>query len=382
MMKRKNNKKIISIVLPAVAVLSMLGYFMMPGPEPEYVDIQSLVPDESCITDCTIPDEEIIAYAKTLNLLTNPVITDDLDFINTFILNQNAPSVDIIRVYDDGTNTSEKVVSDIDLFTNSFITVDDEFEDITDSTISYKVDIDSDSVKEGIAVFNIRINDDIRRTYTIDLTSDDEFLPTTLPSSVSSILANQRDGITKVTTELSELSFVTPGGNYKITEPVIINEISFEKQSVKILVSDEQGFPIKIYPIDDTLTISGAGSDYKYGYAECYSSTKGICNRWNVPLLSYSPAPEIGSVKIYDSSGNLYAESSVTSSGGRIIGIDWPKTYYVVASTTSISVDLQRNTEYRITVGSPQNADFIIKTPIEKTSYSYSCSVHGCNFPS
>lgn len=382
MMKRKNNKKIISIVLPAVITLSVLGYFMMPGPEPEYVDIQSLVPDESCITDCTIPDEEIIAYAKTLNLLTNPVITDDLDFINTFILNQNAPSVDIIRVYDDGTNTSEKVVSDIDLFTNSFITVDDEFEDITDSTISYKVDIDSDSVKEGIAVFNIRINDDIRRTYTIDLTSDDEFLPTTLPSSVSSILANQRDGITKVTTELSELSFVTPGGNYKITEPVIINEISFEKQSVKILVSDEQGFPIKIYPIDDTLTISGAGSDYKYGYAECYSSTKGICNRWNVPLLSYSPAPEIGSVKIYDSSGNLYAESSVTSSGGRIIGIDWPKTYYVVASTTSISVDLQRNTEYRITVGSPQNADFIIKTPIEKTSYSYSCSVHGCNFPS
>ena len=382
MMKRKNNKKIISIVLPAVITLSVLGYFMMPGPEPEYVDIQSLVPDESCITDCTIPDEEIIAYAKTLNLLTNPVITDDLDFINTFILNQNAPSVDIIRVYDDGTNTSEKVVSDIDLFTNSFITVDDEFEDITDSTISYKVDIDSDSVKEGIAVFNIRINDDIRRTYTIDLTSDDEFLPTTLPSSVSSILANQRDGITKVTTELSELSFVTPGGNYKITEPVIINEISFEKQSVKILVSDEQGFPIKIYPIDDTLTISGAGSDYTYGYAECYSSTKGICNRWNVPLLSYSPAPEIGSVKIYDSSGNLYAESSVTSSGGRIIGIDWPKTYYVVASTTSISVDLQRNTEYRITVGSPQNADFIIKTPIEKTSYSYSCSVHGCNFPS
>lgn len=382
MMKRKNNKKIISIVLPAVITLSVLGYFMMPGPEPEYVDIQSLVPDESCITDCTIPDEEIIAYAKTLNLLTNPVITDDLDFINTFILNQNAPSVDIIRVYDDGTNTSEKVVSDIDLFTNSFITVDDEFEDITDSTISYKVDIDSDSVKEGIAVFNIRINDDIRRTYTIDLTSDDEFLPTTLPSSVSSILANQRDGITKVTTELSELSFVTPGGNYKITEPVIINEISFEKQSVKILVSDEQGFPIKIYPIDDTLTISGVGSDYTYGKAQCYSSTKGICNRWNVPLLSYSPAPEIGSVKIYDSSGNLYAESSVTSSGGRIIGIDWPKTYYVVASTTSISVDLQRNTEYRITVGSPQNADFIIKTPIEKTSYSYSCSVHGCNFPS
>ena len=233
-----------------------------------------------------------------------------------------------------------------------------------------------------INVFNIRINDDIRRTYTIDLTSDDEFLPTTLPSSVSSILANQRDGITKVTTELSELSFVTPGGNYKITEPVIINEISFEKQSVKILVSDEQGFPIKIYPIDDTLTISGVGSDYTYGYAECYSSTKGICNRWNVPLLSYSPAPEIGPVKIYDSSGNLYAESSVTSSGGRVIGVDWPKTYFVVASTTSISVDLQRNTEYRITVGSPQNADFIIKTPIEKTSYSYSCSVHGCNFPS
>ena len=303
-----------------------------------------------------------------------------------------AMTIDITRILGEQTSLISQVALEKSL---SFITEENDFKDLTDTNLSYSFSIKTqDSIQYCSTLVEILINGEHFNEKRYDLKSIKNDVHTDT-NTIRSLTTN--DGIIKIELKIKELYIRTESSLYSLSEPIIIHSLILEKDSNQILYKSEDGKITKLYPNDDKIQFYSEASDVKSG-GGCAESNFGVCLVFKHPTIySFNPRPSMGVITITDELNNVVIESLffAESSIKQTVGITPPSTggscggecfdsyiAEVMLSEKILDFDLQRNSKYHIHIGSPNNIDFEIITPKSQKNYVFSCSAHGCNFPS
>ncbi len=329
-------------------------------------------------------------FLETQTIQAEPITSDDSiieQVLDELTFYETVQTFSVTRILTDTLTgeISEESVSDIQLISNSFITFENDFADITQSNVSYRLEINSESdITNGRVVLEF-LDDGVKfDEQTISLKEspkNGKITKLTKSWSPSTVLGTTENKIHNVEIKILELFFHNEQGKYFLQDETIVHGMKLDKNSNKIIKQDEIGNTIKIYPTDDLLTINSDGSGVA-GKGSCYSSTKGNCNRWAYTFSVTAPAPPVGAITVTDSNGVVVASSnSFAGSGSPINHQRDSGTYQTAPHATLLSVQIQRDSIYHVHVGTPNNVDFDIKTPVSQKNYVFGCNSGGCNFP-
>ena len=378
------NPKIIGIL--ALVVIAILSLTTITPTGQTQIKIESLpintepILDETCLINCEIDiedqdfDPSILSIQQTLEL---PESNDSIlqQIIDEAEIIPNQKVVISRHIMSDIFPFSESTVdiSELELTESlSFITIEDEFDDISNHKLSWI--FNTENIEFGSLIYEILINNKIQSEHTIEFTTN---TIQTEPIIISELLSSSADGEAIVELKIKKL-FVKTDKPYYLPEPTTINTLTFDNQPNKILVLQETGESVKIYPEDDKIQIWLSASDISYRKGQCQSSTGGSCYRYSYALATASPRPAIGEITVLDSIGNQIAQTTAIEENGSKTWINYRES---LPSTKALELDLQRNSHYTVKIGSPNNIEFIIDTPKSQQNFVYSCTIYSCNFP-
>lgn len=395
----KFNPRTLIILIPVLILLVATTSSITP-PEPvirinESVKVSpsEIQKDESCIENCELSIDDI-GYDPEILSIEGTVLQKSADSLMTQTLTEleiiEISSVKVNRII--GEDVS--VVSDVDLEkTLAFITTENSFHDLTFDNLSYSFTVfDDDNIQFGEFLIETTVNNNpiSEKRYKIEgNTVNGELTVFTDKKQIGTLISSASDGNVEIGLTIKEFFIRTDDGLFSLLEPITIHILSVEKESNKIIFTDEEGISMKIYPTDDRLLISSTGS-LTVGSSYCSSSTKGSCYRVVYNYSNLIPKTEFGAITVYDKNNNIIASSPYYSGGvNSYEEISWNvqgeriQSYIpYVAPEHLIDVLIQRNSEYTVKIGSPQNYEFKIITPKSHQNYSFMChETNGCNFP-
>lgn len=346
--------------------------------------------DNDCTINCTLDFDDAQRLHSSLDLVTLP---DSYDTILVRAL-EDAELIDISNVKVNrhlGDETSP--VSEINLSkTLSVITHNGIIRDLSAENLSYTFQIsETDNILFGSILIEYVINGKShfeKERYAIPsgIPKNGLIEITTTPKTIEKLAGSQTTGNVEIILRVHELFVRNDGGLYSLLSPTDIHTFNVALDVNQIIYTNESGTSVIIYPSDDKLVIQSVGA-MSYGAASCHSSTRGNCNSFIIASWVAYPTADVGAIQIFDSLGNkVFSRDSyvgsttlktVKSGNGNKMLLD------VLLNPVLVDIDIQRNSEYLIKVGSPQNYEFTIKTPKSQHNYHYTCDglADICNFP-
>jgi len=332
-------QRIVILSLISITLILLFGFnAIAPIPtiasqiaEDEFID--------EIVLDCIDPEceEEIPLPPEVEEILDEitepePPVTSDDDPI-TQIEDELVPpvlTIGVTRIYthEDGvTEKSDVITQELTLqsflqsFTTplqSFITEKGSFRNLLNSNMTVQLDVITDKqVLDGRVTLTYLINGEksFQTTHTFKGVSQDEkFVLKTkgfIIGEMFKTITKPRASFGTIEVEMTEMFVFLEGEeNFAITEPIIIYTVDVQRDLDKIISTNEKGNPVKIFPTDDTLKICSVMSNAKYAKAQCTSSTKGKCNRFRLPITSWTDRPELGAIVIKDKTGNILASTT------------------------------------------------------------------------
>jgi hypothetical protein len=363
------NRLLVGVFVIGIITVLFLSVQPTGQSQIEIIETSNIDFDQTCTINCEIDDPS-----------PNPTVlsTQDITALpnsNDSILQQALDQAEIIPLFkvDISRQLGETItpISELELSESlSFITIENEFDDITGQSLSYIFEMEN--VEFGALIVQTLVNNKIKFTQEIDFTDN---IVETNPRLLSDLLSDDGENIIEL--KITKL-FVRADKPFFLPEPITISTITLDNQPNQILITEESGQSIKVYPTDDQLQIFATASDITYRKGQCQSSTGGSCYRYSYALATASPRPEMGAITVLDSIGNQVAFSQAVDENDSKQWVNYRET---LLPTKLIDVELQRNSQYTVKIGSPNNVEFIIDTPKSQQNFVYSCTIHGCDFP-
>ncbi len=187
-------------------------------------------------------------------------------------------------------------------------------------------------------------------------------------------------GLTKIQYVL-DLELETNQNRF-VKEDFVIYSVDIATDLNQIIILNEEGGLIRVYPTDDKFTVSNSGQYTRW--VGCGSSTGGSCTSTYI-RCNTSSIGTAGTLEIFDLDNNKVFEHVLRT---RTSNTNWSSGS--VCSGSSDSVLIQRNAEYTVqftsNVGGLPSSTWTLQTPESQKNYAYSCSWSFtvpvvCNFP-
>lgn len=199
--------------------------------------------------------------------------------------------------------------------------------------------------------------------------------------SLENMIPYLKKGPNEIQLVLAKLTMLkSPFTNAATLPDQVIYKIKFDYDESKIIITGENGNPVKAYDTDISFAVSSFAT-YSNIYRDCASSTKGQCMQYIVHYCGGNSAPSIGAITIKEKAtdkiigkSNYYPNNGGRHSTGfqgytECRGGGWDSLGGII-----LDVKLQRNNQYLVEIGSPQNTKFEIHTPETKKTYYIKCS--------
>jgi len=242
----------------------------------------------------------------------------------------------------------------------------------------------------SIVISNQTVGDPIR--LDVDLITDEngiasiDFLsPTGFGSKQLTFLF--KDHIDEFPVGLSKIQYVLDleletDQNRFVQEDLVIYSVDIATDPIQIIILNEEGGLVRVYPTDDKFTVRNSGQYTRW--VGCSSSTQGRCNGTYI-RCNQSSIRTAGTLEIFDLDNNKVFEHLFTTRTGNT---NWSGGS--PCSGSGDSVLIQRNAEYTVQFTSVQaglpSSTWTLQTPESQKNYSYTCSWSftlpvSCNFP-
>ena len=170
--------------------------------------------------------------------------------------------------------------------------------------------------------------------------------------------------------------------NRFVQNDLVIYSVDIATDPVQIIILNEEGGLIRVFPTDDNFKVSNSGQYTRW--VGCSSSTQGRCNGTYI-RCNQSSIGTAGTLEIFDLENNKVFEHLLTTRTGNT---NWSSGSPCSGSTDSVL--LQRNAEYTVQFTSVKaglpSSTWTLQTPESQKNYAYSCSWSftvpvTCNFP-
>ena len=387
------------LVIIAVIIIVSVGFLFYPSEENETImfetsklneskivvgDVEFIVSNDDIIPvsviddifseppDITVP----INSESPLSLLNQIEYSFEEDVIDAEIV-VNKYELTTIITYNDGSESEKS--SFVDLQSLDFLTLDDSPRKFDNGKISFKLSvpinkeiqlakseftvsyIDSNSnVKKVKNIFNTKTQSDVKDGMIVLLDEDIEF---------ASILNSSPFGTNELVLTLDKLFIIYDDNSREYASPDTIYSATIEKSNSQSIITDETG-NTKIWDSDIPLSIS---TNTQSVTAEtCVTSSSTGCTQ---SFQSYYKvvSPKLGQITITNlDTNNEIVRTDAISESSCINKLDSEiNLCEKVGDGTKFTFMLQRDTSYKIEIGSPQNESFVINTPKTDDSYDF-----------
>ena len=167
-----------------------------------------------------------------------------------------------------------------------------------------------------------------------------------------------------------------------VQEDLVIYSVDIVTDPIKIIILNEEGGLVRVYPTDDKFTVRNSGQYSRF--VGCASSTGGRCTSSYI-YCNKSSIGTAGTLEIFDLDNNKVFEHLLKTRTGNT---NWSSG--TICSGSGDSVLLQRNAEYTVQFTSVKSglpsSTWTLQTPESQKNYSYTCSWSftlpvSCNFP-
>lgn len=386
----KQKPFILLIIMLCVVVFSLYFVFLFNSTEYQikrdsYVSSNVVIQNNNTV----FPSESGTLLNVLLNNSESVLPTETPVIPETFSIN-----IKVKKTTSDGKTVeslTEAPIIDIPL---SFLTEKNQFTNYEDGKFVFQFYIKTDTPKKPFDLdtnLKVVINDkqiksylisggglsDESKTGLLSVNSQDGLLLINL-GELESLLVN---GDNKLELLLENIKIMNSKEVVKTINSYKLYELILEKSESKTIILDEFGKPLKIYSSDiDFVVSSFATSSREIG--NCKTSWGGVCYQSDVVKCVGKPAPYVGNIVLKEKmSGKVVATSPYFDSNGGGYNAGECIAWFDIGGNL-LNTKLQRNNEYIIEIGSPQNITFEFKTPETKTSYYYRCSgemgLYGC----
>lgn len=187
-------------------------------------------------------------------------------------------------------------------------------------------------------------------------------------------------GLTKIQYVL-DLELETNQNRF-VQEDFVIYSVDIATDVNQIIILNEEGGLVRVYPTDDNFTVRNSGQYTRW--IGCGSSTGGRCTSTYI-RCNQSSIGTAGTLEIFDLDNNKVFEHLLRTRTGNT---NWSSG--TPCSGSGDSVLLQRNAEYTVQFTSVKaglpSTTWTLQTPESQKNYSYTCSWSftlpvSCNFP-
>ena len=386
------------LVVVAVIVLVSVGFLFYPSEPNETIVFETSKPNESKIivgdVELLVSNDDIIPVSVIdiifndepdltipinselpLSLLNEIEYSFDEDIVDDEIT-INKYELTTTITYNDGSESSQS--SFVDLQSLDFLTLDDSTKEFdkgkisfklsvpinkkiklaqSEFNVSYETSIESKSIKY---IFNTKTQSDVKDGMIVLLDEDIQF---------TSILNSSPLGTNELVLTLEKLFVIYDDNSREYASPDTIYSATIEKSNSQSIITDETG-NIKIWDQDLPLTIS---TNTQSVTAEtCVTSSSTGCTH-SFQSFYKVVSPKLGQITITNlDTNNEMVRTDVVSKSSCINKVDSEiNLCESVGDGTKFTFMLQRDTSYKIEIGSPQNESFVINTPETDDSYNF-----------
>ena len=386
------------IIISIIAVISF-GYLLYPSEPDNTIIFETNKPNESKIVvgdvELLVSNDDIIPITiidvllseppditiplnseLPLTLLNEVQYSFDEDIIDDEITVNNYELTTTIT-YNDGSIVNQS--SFIDLQSLDFLTLDGNTKEFDNGKLSIKLSVPIDkqirlaqseftvnyvdsnnNVKTIKNIFNTKSQSDVKDGMIIFLNDDIQF---------SSILNSSPLGTNKLVITLDKLFIVYNDNSREYANPNTIYSATIEKSNSQSIIATETG-KIRVWDSDIPLTIS---TNTQSVTAEtCVSSSSTGCTQYYQSFYKVT-SPKLGQITITNlDTNNEIVRTDVVSESSCINKLNSEiNLCEKVGDGTKFTFMLQRDSQYKIEVGSPQNESFVINTPETDDTYNY-----------
>ena len=389
------------VILTIVIAVSVIGFLSLPNNDNETIIFEIPETDKSKIivgnVEITIDNDqinELSLYDQILPSETPDIVIPIDDKSPLSLLNQVEYSFeeDIIDdeitvnkyeltttiTYNDG--SENKKSSFIELQSLDFLTLDDMEKEFDKGKLSFKLSvpinkqirlaqseftvnfIDSNSnVKTLKNIYNTKSQSDVKDGMIVFLDDNIQF---------SSILNTSPTGINKLIISLDKLFIIYDDNSREYANPNNLYSGIIEMSDSKYIITNELG-STKFWDSDIPLTIST--SPQTVTAETCVTKSSTGCTKSFKDFYKVA-SPKLGQITItnLETNNEVVKTDSIIGKGACINKVDSPiNLCEKVGTGTKFTFMLQRDTSYRIEVGSPQNESFVIDTPETAETYDF-----------
>jgi len=387
------------ILLVSVSAVLVMGFLLLPSEPSNTIvfeipdtneskiivgDVELIVSNDNIVAVSIIddvfdkPPDIIIPISSELPLsLLNEVqysfeedIIDDEITINKYELTTTI-------TYNDGSESSQS--SFVDLQSLDFLTLDDSTKEFDNGKLSFKLSVPinkqirlaqseftlnyiepNNTVKEIKYIFNTKTQSDVKDDMIVFLDEDIKF---------ASILTSLPLGTNELVLTLDKLFIIYDDNSREYASPDTLYSVTIEKSDSKYIITNETG-NTEIWDSDIPLTVS---TNTQSVTAEtCVTSSSTGCTQ-SFQSFYKVVSPKLGQITITNlDNNNELVRTDVVSESSCINKLDSEiNLCESVGDGTKFTFMLQRDTSYKIEVGSPQNESFVINTPETDDSYNF-----------
>lgn len=192
--------------------------------------------------------------------------------------------------------------------------------------------------------------------------------PTGIPSDIFLFQFNDHSdkfpisGLTKIEYKLTDISVNIDDFSYSLSSETILEMDIFTDLNL-ILIIDEEGGTVRVFPTDSTITVSSSKRSWSYksgrGCKQIFG--KVICGSY-VTYRTSVPAPAMGGGEVFH----------ILKDGTQVSIATFPSTTGGSSVTLLPAFLIQRDEIYKIDFTSPKGS-VMFKTPMTQTTYSFYC---------
>tara|TARA_B110000495_G_scaffold84404_1_gene72566 strand:- start:285 stop:1802 length:1518 start_codon:yes stop_codon:yes gene_type:complete len=390
------------ILLVSVSAVLVMGFLLLPSEPSNTIvfeipdtneskiivgDVELIVSNDNIVAVSIIddvfdkPPDIIIPISSELplSLLNEVQYSFEEDVIDAEIV-VNKYELTTKITYNDGSESSQS--SFVDLQSLDFLTLDDVAKEFDNGKLSFKLSVPinkqirlaqseftlnyiepNNTVKEMKYIFNTKTQSDVKDEMIVFLDEDIEF---------ASILTSLPLGTNELVLTLDKLFIIYDDNSREYASPdTILYSVTIEKSDSKYIITNETGNTTKIWDSDIPLTIS---TNTQSVTAEtCVTSSSTGCTQ-SFQSFYKVVSPKLGHITITNlDNNNELVRTDVVSESSCINNIVDSEINLCesVGDGTKFTFMLQRDTSYKIEVGSPQNESFVINTPETDDSYNF-----------
>ncbi len=388
------------IVIIAIIAVVSVGFLLYPNEPSNTIVFKTTNPNESKIVvgdvELLVSNDDIIPITiidvflseppditiplnseLPLTLLNEVQYSFEEDIIDDEITVNNYEITTTIT-YNDGSVINQS--SFIDLQSLDFLTLDGNTKEFDNGKISFKLSVpiskqirlaqseftvsyidSNNNVKTIKNIFNTKSQSDVKDDMIIFLDDDVQF---------SSILNSSPLGTNKLVVTLDKLFIVYNDNSREYANPNTIYSATIEKSNSQSIITNETG-NIRVWDSDIPLTISTNTQSVTAETCVTGSATTG-CTQYYQNYYKVA-SPKLGQITITNLDTNIeIVRTDVVSESSCINKLDSEiNLCEKVGDGTKFTFMLQRDSSYKIEVGSPQNESFIINTPETDDTYNY-----------